>query len=427
MIYDLGLSWRSIRARPVQTFVPMLVVGLAIALSVATLALSDGVQRGVIQASDPFGVLVVGPKGDGQQLVLNSVLLQGNPVGTIPFDIYEDLENDPRVRFAVPLAKGDNIGGAPIIGTDENFFELRTALNAPPAFQLSSGALFDQPFEAVLGAQAANDLGLGIGDQFQAAHGTGPALETDIHEQTYTVVGILHPSGTPYDIAVYTPYESVWTAHGFTPDDDTTAAQPDDAAITPPTADAFTVQTAAAGNSLTSVLVVPADFVGMNQIWTEFYTGTQAQAAFPGQELGGLFDLLRQAQEILTIVGYLVLVIAAMTVFLSIYSATKNREQDIAIMRSLGSSRLTIFRMVIFETLLLAVVGALLGRLIGYAVAFVIGALFTQSSAIPVLVRYLVDLEPLLWAIPVGLGLLAGLIPAAMAYRVDVVQKLFST
>jgi hypothetical protein len=77
MIYDLSLSWRGLRTRPVQTLIPMLVVGLAVALSIAVLALGDAARRGIIQASDPFGVLVIGPKGDGQQLVLNE--FRGRP------------------------------------------------------------------------------------------------------------------------------------------------------------------------------------------------------------------------------------------------------------------------------------------------------------------------------------------------------------
>ncbi|HYO87954.1 MAG TPA: ABC transporter permease, partial [Candidatus Limnocylindrales bacterium] len=139
---DLHLAWRSIATRPLQTLIPALVVALAIGLTITVLALGDGLRRGIIQASDPFGALVVGPKGDSQQLVLNTLLLQGLPLGTISHEIYERLEEDPRVRLAVPLATGDNLGGFPIIGTSLAFFELRTEQNAAPAYQLVEGRLF---------------------------------------------------------------------------------------------------------------------------------------------------------------------------------------------------------------------------------------------------------------------------------------------
>jgi putative ABC transport system permease protein len=261
----------------------------------------------------------------------------------------------------------------------------------------------------MLGSRAANDLGLTIGDTFRAAHGLGSTLTGDLHENVYTVVGILQSSGTPYDNAVYTTINTVWQVH------ETEEAD----ALSP-----FVIGEAGAIDRLTSVLVQPVGFVEQNQLWQEYYTRTDAQAVFPGQELGALFDLLRQGEQILTIVGYLVFGIAALTVFLSIYGTTVSREREIAIMRSLGGKRSNVFRMVIFETLILTVVGSLLGRVLGYGLAWVIATVFSQRSAIPIPITYLTTLEPLLWLLPLGVGVLAGLLPAAMAYRVDVVEKL---
>ncbi|MDZ4765050.1 MAG: ABC transporter permease [Chloroflexota bacterium] len=406
MIYDIATSWRGLRARPIQTVIPMLVMALALALSICVLALGDAARRGIARAADPFGVLVVGPKGDGQQLVLNSILLQGLPLGTIPYDIYARLAADPRARLVVPLAKGDNLGGAPMIGTNANFFELRTDVNAAPAFQIGRGRLFAADFEAVLGARAAAEAGLDMGDSFRAAHGVARGLASDIHENVFTVVGVLAASGTPYDNAVYTTVESVWSVHEEAE------------------SDPFAVGDAGAAQSLTSILVQPVGFSEQNQLWQEFYVGTEAQAVFPGQELGGLFDLLRQGEQILQIVGYLVLGIAALTVFLSMYSAILSRERDIAIMRSLGAGRTNVFRVVLFETLSLTLIGALIGRIMGYGAALIIASAFAEQATLPLPVRYLTELEPLLWLLPLMVGLLAGLLPAIMAYSVDVVEKL---
>ena len=51
----------------------------------------------------------------------------------------------------------------------------------------------------------------------------------------------------------------------------------------------------------------------------------------------------------------------------------------------------------------------------------------TSTSAIPVEIAWLPDLEVWLWVLPVGLGLLAGLVPAVRAYRADVVDRLAAT
>ena len=481
MMYDLQIAWRNIRNRPVQMLIPVLVVALAIALSVSVFALSDGAEEGIVQASDPFGVLVIGSAGSGQELVLSTVLLQGNPIGNIPYNVYENLRDDgDRVQLAVPLAMGDSYEGARIIGTDLNFFELRSSRQSPPAFQVAQGRLFEMPedhagddhsddedhaddehtadhsddedhaddehtadrsdedhadedhdhgevevVEAVIGAKTAATIGLSIGDQFFGTHGIGPSIAENTHDHiAYEVVGILQPSGTPYDTAIYTPIQNVWRVHQDEPEDDdglNLAGVPGLTGLTAPPETAAAPET----DEVTAVMVLPTSFVAQNQLAQEFYTDPTLQAAFPGEELGNLLGLLNQGQAVLEIVGYLMLATAGLTLFLSMYSAVLARQQAIAIMRGLGSNRASIFRIIIFETLMVSVAGALFGRLLGYGLAWTIASVYSAQSAIPVPIRFLPELESVLWALTVGVGVLAGLVPAVMAYRVDVVDRLF--
>jgi len=478
--YDLHLAWRNLTSRPVQSIITIVVVALAIALFVAVSALNEGVQRGIIKASDPFGMLVVGAKGSAQQLVLSTLLLQGTPVGNIDRAVYEELREDPRVSLAVPLAMGDNVGGARIIGTDESFFSLSPAVGDPPSFVLNDGRLFAEDFEAVLGSRAAVELGLGVGDQFLPSHGVEAGLEDDKHDLPHTVVGILQPSNTPFDNSVLTTIGSVYAVHGahghehedLTGESEAQAHEEEEAyaseegdahadeemshekagdlagsaaedhahaedpqpaeteVLGMDTGEAVSVLTFTdpdAADQVTAVLIRPTGFIESNELWRELRLGTAAQAAFPGRELGGLFDLLNQGQQVLTIVGYLAAVMAALTVLLAIYSATAAREQTIAIMRGLGAQRGNVFRMVLFEALILTLIGAIVGRLLGYGVAWLVGRVVSAQSAIPISIRFMPELEPFLWLLPLVLGMLAGLLPAIMAYRVNVVEKLFPT
>ncbi|MEZ4678034.1 MAG: ABC transporter permease [Caldilineaceae bacterium] len=410
MFYDFKMAWRNIANRPVQTLITILVVGLAIALSVSLMYLNDGLQQGIIRASDPFGVLVVGAKGSAQQLVLSTLLLQGNPIGNIPRHLYEALTTDPRVALAVPLAMGDNVDNVRIIGTNGSFFALGPSLREPPSFQLANGRLFTDKFEAVLGSKAAAQLGLAIGDQFLPTHGVNQELAAAAHEHPQTVVGTLQPSNTPFDNAVFTTLESVVALHAtYDPEREAQAEETDQSDEA----------------QITAILVRPVGVVEQNQLWQELYTSTEAQAAFPGRKLGELFDLLNQGQELLRMVGYIATVMAALTLFLAIYSAAGTRERLLAIMRGLGANRNLIFRIVLWETILVACLGAVVGRLAGYAVAIAIAGQITTQSAIPISIRYLPQLEGWLVGLPIVLGIAAGLIPAAMAYRANVVEKLF--
>ena len=448
MMYELKIAWRNLLNRPVQTLVTITVIALALALAVTVTHLNDALQRGIIRASDPFGVLVVGAKGSGQQLVLSTLLLQGTPVGNIDGHVYEELRGDPRVALAVPVAMGDNVGGARLIGTDRRFFDLRPSLQEPPSFVLAEGRLFDADFEAVLGSRAAAELGLRIGDRFQPQHGVEQGLEGDNHAEVHTVVGILQPSFTPFDNAALTTVDSVILMHA-----DTTSAQlaasgagigDGLSAATSENTDSHVDETSAdehavsdehggededhdhiAGGQVTAVLVQPTGFIEANELWREFYIGAEAQAVFPGRELGSLFDLLNQGQEILIVVGYLAAAMAALTLFLAIYSATESRQQLLAILRGVGASRRTVVLVVLVETVLIALLGALLGRVLGYGTATLIASEITRQSAIPLSIAYLGSFEVALWLAPLVLGILAGLLPAWQAYRVNVVEKLF--
>ncbi len=423
-MYELKIAWRNLLNRPVQTVVTITVIALALALAVTVTHLNDSLQRGIIRASDPFGVLVIGAKGSGQQLVLSTLLLQGTPVGNIDGHIYTALHDDPRVALAVPIAMGDNLGGARLVGTDRSFFGLRPSRQEPPAFQLAAGRLFEADFEAVLGSRAAVELGLQIGDRFQPQHGVERGLEGDNHAEVHTIVGILQPSNTPFDNAALTTVDSVILMHGGTEGAGETAAVTEHADELPAEAEADD-HDHVAGGQVTAVLVLPTGFIEANELWREFYAGSEAQAVFPGRELGALFDLLNQGQEILIFVGYLAAAMAALTLFLAIYSATESRQQLLAILRGVGAGRRTVVLVVLVETVLIALLGALLGRLLGYVTASLIATELARQSAIPLSINYLGNVEPVLWLAPLILGILAGLLPAWQAYRVNVIEKLF--
>ena len=425
MRYDLELAWRNIRNHVVETLIPVLVIGLAIGLSLTIFVMADGLQEGIILSSDPFGMLVIGPKGSPQELVTNTILLQDDPIGVMDYQIYEDLANDERVQLAVPLAFADNVEGARVIGTNLNFFEIRREANQPPAFQIAQGRVFVMPegnpketsaeshqFQAVLGSKAATDLGIGLDDTFRAIHGLGQGIEENRHQDIYVVVGILAETNTPYDAAIFTPINNVWEAHA-------------EASDGRPTIDDLAAEDTAGDDQITAILALPRNFGDDGRLFQEFARGSEAQVAYPGKELTELYRFIDDARELLNMIGYLVLSMAAFTVFLSMYSTTVAREQAIAIMRSLGSRRLSVFRIILFETIFISLLGAALGRVIGYSTATIIANIFEDRTAIPVPITVKANWEILLWVLPLGVGMLAGLVPAFMAYRVNVVEKLF--
>src|SRR5205823_5946420 len=128
--------------------------------------------------------------------------------------------------------------------------------------------------------------------------------------------------------------------------------------------------------------------------------------------------------KVLTLLAWLVAVVASGSVLVSIYNSMSARQRDIAILRALGAHRSTIFGAVMGEA---AVIGAL-GSLAGFAV---FAALATFVASI-IQAQTGVVLEPSKWnsifwwgpAVFVGLCALGGLVPALKAYRVPVAETI---
>ncbi len=209
----LWVLWRSLRMRWLANGLTVLAVLLGVGLALVVPMSVNSFQRGAVDASRIFDLLVTA-EGSETQVVLNSIYYQSAPVGNIPYRVYESLANDPRTARAVPLGFGDNYAGYPLVGTSPAYFDLRTSAQAPPYYQLAEGAAFSRPFQAVVGAFVAQETGLSLGDTFQTQHGFAATFDPITHSFDYTVVGILEPTGGPSDRAIYTAIASLWEAHG---------------------------------------------------------------------------------------------------------------------------------------------------------------------------------------------------------------------
>ena len=88
---------------------------------------------------------------------------------------------------------------------------------------------------------------------------------------------------------------------------------------------------------------------------------TNMQAASPAFETQRLFSLLGIGVDMLRSFAYIIIVIAGLSVFISMYNALKDRKYDLAIMRSLGASRGKLFVHVIIEGIIITTLGGLLG------------------------------------------------------------------
>jgi putative ABC transport system permease protein len=332
--------------------------------------------------------MVVGAKGSPLQLVLSTVFQTDIPTGNIDLAELQTLARNPMIRRAVPLALGDATHSFRIVGTTPEYLALYNA-------HLAAGRVFQQPMEAVLGAQTAQRLHLHVGDQFVGAHGVNGNGE--LHSAfPYTVTGILAPTGAVIDRLALTPVESVWRVHA----DEHTAADP--------------------AQQITAVLVQARTPLALVMLPYMINLRTPYMAAIPAQQAARLFSLLGFGLAAFRALAWVLIASAGLGMLIALTTRLRERRQELATLRLLGASRSQLFISVLIEALILATLGALLGLALGHAGAWVLSVWFPSGQAMASIEAGWRPTEWGLLALAIGMGLLAAAIPAITAYRSDV-------
>ncbi len=399
----LRIVWRNLTGKPLQSVVTMAILAVAVSLTVTLLLLADGIHQGLTRATEPFD-LIVGAKGSPIQLVLNTVLLQDRPIGNIPETLVTELQARPGVATVIPLGFGDNYRGYRIVGTSRAIFHHRQQPAAPPWLQLAVGKPFAAPFEAVIGAKTARELGLRPGDSFRSVHGlTMQEQGEEHHEHPYRVVGILKPVGGPYDQAILVPLEGIWEVH----EDHRLPA----------------LQSQIHDHGVTAILVKPKGYADAMRLYQQFQTETRAQLIFPAQVIVQFFAIMGQGEQVLRTIAYAMIAMTLLTVALVIYWSALNHSREQAILRAVGARSGDIFRMIVAEGIALVAVGVLVGLLAGHlGFGALAGSLQRQTAITIGLAASWQELYLILGTF--GFGILASIIPAAATYRVDLVKYL---
>lgn len=431
------IAWRYVVSRGLVTALTVTGVMLGVALISSVLTLERETEDAFLEEGALFD-LVAGGKGSPLQLVLSAVYHLDSPTGNIPWERYQALKEDPRVTSAVPIGLGDNYQDIRIVGTSAAMFDLERRVpgesRREPVFPGVEGRIFEEPFEVVLGAQAARKTGLAIGDQFVGVHGLMMVPGAEEHSDfPYIVTGIMEPSGTALDRVIYTPIESVWIVHeaeeqlheemfGSRSDQQEEPPAPEEESEEEEVDSNWGFLAGFADDRKTepeaTAVLLQLKTPGM-RLWMadEINRETEAMAAIPVNELLRLYQrVIAPMQQALVAVAYLVVAVACLTILTTLYQAAERRRRDLAMMRALGARPWEIFTVVLLEALLLTLMGLSLGWLAGHGAVAYAARWLEESAALTIDPWSTAPEEWRALAIVAVAGLTAGVIPAAMAY-----------
>jgi putative ABC transport system permease protein len=315
-------------------------------------------------------------------------------------------------------------------------------------------------WDAVIGSQVAQQNGWDIGATFRLIHS---GQEEHVHEEEFTVKGVLAPTGTPNDRTVFVHLDGFFLLDSHDkPVDEAVARMSDFYGVPPETvrewyaADLKELEAHSheghdheghhhhpvsdLQKEVTAVFVVtrsapnsrlPAELsqsIAAQQLQTELKKGFKAMGVNPIIVMQRLMqDLVGNIRLALLLLTGLIIAVSGIGIFVSIYNSMADRKREIAILRALGARRQTVFSVVLIESILLCVGGGLSGLLLGHGLVFIAAPIIAARSGGLLIDPY--SFEPVeLVIIPamIALASLVGFLPALTAYRTDVANALSS-
>ncbi|MEI6732823.1 MAG: FtsX-like permease family protein [Comamonadaceae bacterium] len=394
----LTLAWSYLWSRPLAAALNLLLLSLGLASITFLLLVSHQLDKAFER--DLQGIdLVVGAKGSPMQLILSGVFHVDVPPGNVPLKAVLELEKHPLVAQVIPLSLGDSFQGFRIVGSSHDYITHYRA-------QLAQGQLWTQPMQVVLGAIAAHKLGMTVGQTFVGSHGLAAGGHAH-RDMVYTVVGVLAPGATVLDRLILTDSASVWQVH----EDHGKAQEVEEDHLLEK-------------REVTMAFLRYKTPLAAMSLPRYVNSSTLMQAAAPALEITRLLRMLGVGTDVLRAFAAVLLLTAGLSVFIALWSAVRERRDDLALLRMLGAPPIKLAALLLFEALWLGLLATVLGLLAGQGMATALGWLLRLDDSLLVGGMVWPSELGLVPAIALAVSLLAALLPAWGAYRVSVLELL---
>lgn len=432
----LKLSWKNILSKPLNTLLSVLLFALSIGLIIFLLLFNHHFIKGL--DNNLAGIdLVIGAKGSPLQLILNSMYHIDAPTGNISIEESGPFLNPqhPLIAQAIPLSLGDSYGAYRIVGAPQSILTLYGA-------EELEGALYQEDYEVLVGSVPAEKLNLNIGDEFFSTHGLeeNPDLAHD-HGSHFIVKGILHSTGTVLDQLILCTPMTIWKVHEHDTESLTEHSESKteiNKTIAHPTIliDSGQIQILSQSiidtlrsnpdKEITSLLIRFKNRTSIPSLnlLRNINLNTGLMAASPSYEINRLYSMMGSGAEAIRYLAILIAIVAAVSVFISLYTSLKERRYEMALMRVSGAGPGKIWWMIIAEGLWISALGVLIGLFLGHTGMMLAGDILEKSYhyAFSGAVWLLDEIYIIIGALLIGF--LASMIPAIQGSHTELHRTL---
>ena len=390
------LSIKNIFSKPLSSAISLVLLILGVGIISLLLQLNSLIKDQM--NNNLKGIdMVVGAKGSPLQLILSSVYHIDSPTGNISLKEAENISNNRMVGSSVKILYGDNYKGFRIVGAEKKFIDLYNGV-------IKEGKEWNSPYEVLVGSKVYEKLNINLGDELVSSHGlreTGEAHD----DEYFKVVGLLEPSNSVIDQLIVTSPESVWDIHDTHDHDDEEEHEHEHEHE---------------DKEITAMLIKFKSPMNIIQFPRQINENTNLQAAVPSYEISRLFKLFGFGIETLSYLAYIIIIVSGFSLFINLFNSMSERKYEMALIRTLGASRFQLSTMIIFESLILTILGFILGLLFSRFGVMFVSSLMEESLNYNLNSFKVLSEEYWLLGLSVLIGLISSLIPAIQVYKMNI-------
>ena len=386
----LYLGWRYLAHHRVKSTILVAAIALMLFLPAATRILVEE-SADALRARGDDTPLVLGARGSELELVLNTLYFHAESPPGIRYSDFDTARSTGLARF-VPVYSRFNAQGAPIVGTTPDYFALR-------GLEVASGRQLGVLGECVIGANVAARNDLEAGNTIVSSPETVFDI-AGVYPLQMTVTGVLAPTGTADDDAVFVDLRTAWIIQGLghghedleAPEaggailrrgDDVITANASVrqyATITPDNIASFHFHGETSDYPLTSIIAVPSDQKSAALLRGRYQDSEILQLVVPGAVLDDLLATVFAVQEYV-ILGLVMLGLATVAVVTLVFLLSQQlRIGEFRTLARIGASKRYIAVLILSEvcfvftlSLVFATILTVVGR--SFATQFLLGAL----------------------------------------------------
>lgn len=386
----LFLGWRYLAHHRFKSGILVGSITLMLFLPAATRLLVEDSAAALTARADQTP-LILGARGSELELVLNTLYFHAESPAEIENRAFVEAQSTGFAEF-IPIHARFHAQRAPIVGTSLDYFEFRD-------LSIAAGRQMGLLGECVIGANVAARLDLAPGSSIVSSPQTVFDI-AGVYPLKMTIAGVLDPSGTADDDAVFVDVRTTWIIQGLGHGHDDLAdpgagrailSQRDDmitanasltqfAEITPENISAFHFHGSDETFPLTSIIAVPPDQKNATLLRGRYQDHETQQLVVPGSVLDDLLATVFAVQNYV-ILGLVILSLATIAVVTLVFLLSQQlRKGEFHTLLRIGASRGYVGVLIASEICFVFLISALLAAAL---------ALVTRYYAMQILQTFL--------------------------------------